>query len=181
MTLILLIRVALGLLLVVGGAMKLLDSKGFRSALEDYRVFSGFRPAVRDVVSRIVPPLESAAGITLATVVVPLWIAAAPSLPLLIGFTTAIWINAREGIEAECGCGLGQSSTSHVLVWRNVLMILLLGVSVGLRPTSTIFTSRETPGTTVTVYLSALLVAGLLAYAPALIEEFRHQLTHVRT
>jgi methylamine utilization protein MauE len=161
------VRAGLTLLLGAAAAHKLRDPATFAATLAEYRVLP---PAVVPAVARLVPLVEAAVALGLATSIV---VGPAAAACLLAVYATAIGLNlARGRRDLDCGCG-GPGTRRPIgtgLVVRNVaLAAAALAVA---RPPA----SRELvwiDGLTVvagTIALAAAYVAvdRLVAQAPAL-------------
>jgi uncharacterized membrane protein YphA (DoxX/SURF4 family) len=120
---ILLLRVALGGLFVWAGVTKLADPGGFATDIANYRLL----PSLAPLMAVTFPPVEVVLG--LALVVAPrLWRrAAALAIAVMMAmFTVAVAQAVARGINIDCGCFGGGSSSPVTLftVARDVALTL---------------------------------------------------------
>lgn len=94
------IRLLLGGLLVVAGAAKLLDRRGFLMAVAEYRVLP---KALERPYAALVPWVETALGVLLL-LGLGTTVAAALAIPLLLSFGIAIGLNLWRRREFDCHC-----------------------------------------------------------------------------
>jgi uncharacterized membrane protein YphA (DoxX/SURF4 family) len=115
------IRVALGLLFVYAGALKLADPRAFLDAIETYRILPGYAYALPVVY--VLPWLEILAGVGLQT---RDWRRASGwiLLVMLIAFTALILLSLFRGLDISCGCfgGTGDSGYTELLIRDLVLL-----------------------------------------------------------
>lgn len=119
---------SMALVLLVGAAQKWRDLDSFEDALANYALLPA---AWLQPVARLLPAAESAAGLGL--LFAPLRPqGAALALAVLLVVTAAIVINLLRGrADIDCGCG-GFEDEQHLswaLVARNLVLLLLVGVS----------------------------------------------------
>jgi uncharacterized membrane protein YphA (DoxX/SURF4 family) len=115
-----LVRVGLGLLLAVAGALKLRDPSGFATEIANYQLFPGMAP----YLAAVLPAVELILGIAL--IVLPdLWrrAAAAGAVGLFVAFSVAVGSAYFRRINISCGCfgGGGDPITGLTLI-RNLLL-----------------------------------------------------------
>jgi len=116
----LLVRVALGLLLGIAGALKLRDPSGFATEIANYQLF----PAVAPYLAAVLPALEVVLGIAL--VALPrVWrrAAAVGAVGLFAAFSVAVGSAYFRRINISCGCfgGGGDPITGLTLI-RNLVL-----------------------------------------------------------
>ena len=136
----LVLRVGLGGLLVLAGALKLRAPVAFATEIANYQLF----PAVAPYVAAILPVVELVIGGAL--VFAPrAWrrAAALGALGLLGGFTVAVGSAYFRRINIDCGCfGTGGGPITALTLARNLGLIAAALAVVGL--------DRETSGRTAT-------------------------------
>lgn len=98
--LMLVLRVAMGLLFVAAAWPKLMDPAAFATAVTNYRMLP--LPAER-VLALVLPPLELLAGLALIVGVLDAG-ARVVVLALMLVFTTAIGTALARGLDISCGC-----------------------------------------------------------------------------
>jgi hypothetical protein len=117
------VAVALAVVLIIGGAVKLRDLELFRHAVENYRML-GARGAVG--FAPIYAVAELTAGLALvceATRPIGVWLAMA----VIALATGAVGVNLLRGrLRIECGCGIGGQRISWGLVARNLVLLLAI-------------------------------------------------------
>jgi putative oxidoreductase len=117
-------RLAVGVLFVVAGALKLGDPAAFATEIANYRFF----PELAPWLAVTLPAVELVVGAAL--IVAPLsWrrAAALAAMGLLIMFTVAIVHVVRAGINVDCGCFGGNSGP--VTMWTGVRDLVLLAAA----------------------------------------------------
>jgi uncharacterized membrane protein YphA (DoxX/SURF4 family) len=134
---------------------------------------------LRAAVVIVVPTAELVAGIVLVSDLAPAWFGAVIALPLLTLFTALVFDNARRGVNADCGCGLGGGRTGYPLAWRNVVLLGCLVIGLALGGGLTILDRSVSADALVLVYAEAVIAAAACLYVPILVQEMRHQLEHV--
>jgi uncharacterized membrane protein YphA (DoxX/SURF4 family) len=117
-------RLAVGLLFVVAGVLKLGDPTAFATEIGNYR----FLPELAPWLAVTLPSTEILVGAAL--IVAPLqWRRAASlaAMGLLVMFTVAIVHVVRAGINVDCGCFGG--NTGPVTLWTGVRDLGLLAAA----------------------------------------------------
>jgi putative oxidoreductase len=121
------LRLALGGLFVVTGALKLVDPTAFAVEIHNYQLF----PALAPVLAATLPAVELLLGAALLAGPRP-WLRAGAlaSVGLMAVFTVAVASAVVRGINISCGCfGAGSGPVTLLTVLRDVA---LLGASAGL-------------------------------------------------
>lgn len=120
-------RYLLAFILLAAAIPKLVDARGFQSALENYRLLP---QSLVGVVARWIPRIElTCALMLLVGLAVPAVAALAATLLLL--FAAAMAVNLVRGRSIDCGCGA--STARRPIRWRLVAGDLVLSlVAVGL-------------------------------------------------
>jgi hypothetical protein len=115
------LRVGLGALLLVAGALKLKDPAGFATEIANYQLL----PQLAPYVGAVLPAVEVVIGAGL--LLLPLaWRrgAAAAALGLLVMFTVAVGSAYVRHINIACGCfGGGGDVISRLTLARNVALM----------------------------------------------------------
>lgn len=96
----------------------------FRSAVSNYRLLP---PRLVSVVAMTLPFAEIAAAVLLATGIVPVVVASALAL-LLVMFAAAIAVNLARGRVFDCGCA-GSAAAPRMISWRHVAVDLVLAAA----------------------------------------------------
>lgn len=121
----LVLRLGLGGLLAVAGALKLRAPLAFATEIANYQLL----PAVAPYVAAILPVVELVVGVAL--VVAPrAWrrAAALAALALLSAFTVAVASAYFRRINIDCGCfGTGGGPITALTLVRNALLLLVAG------------------------------------------------------
>lgn len=117
-------RVALGVLFVVAGALKLGDPAAFATAIANY----GLLPQLAPWLAVTLPPIELVVGAALLVAPLP-WrrAAALATMGLLVMFTVAIVHALRAGINIDCGCF--SDHAGPVTAWTGVRDVGLLAAA----------------------------------------------------
>jgi len=119
------LRIVLGGLLVVAGALKLGDPTAFANEITNYR----FLPSLAPWLAATLPVIEIALGLLL--VVAPIvWrrAAALAAAGLLAVFTVAVAQVVARGINVDCGCFGGNSGPVTALtVGRDLVLLAMAG------------------------------------------------------
>jgi uncharacterized membrane protein YphA (DoxX/SURF4 family) len=119
------LRIVLGGLLVVAGALKLGDPTAFANEITNYR----FLPLLAPWLAAALPSVEIVLG--LALVVAPAgWrrAAALAAAGLLLVFTIAVTQVVVRGINVDCGCFGGNSGPVTALtVGRDLVLLAMAG------------------------------------------------------
>jgi putative oxidoreductase len=115
------LRLALGALFVVTGALKLGDPTAFAVEIHNYQLF----PALAPLLAATLPAIEIAAGA--AMLVGPRsWLRAGAlaSAALMVVFTVAVGSAVLRGINISCGCfGAGSGPVTLMTVLRDVVLL----------------------------------------------------------
>jgi uncharacterized membrane protein YphA (DoxX/SURF4 family) len=116
------LRLAVGVLFVVTGALKLKDPTAFATEIHNYQLFPGLAP----YLAATLPTIEVVLGAAL--IAGPrAWVRAGAlgTGALMIVFTVAVsWVVYR-GINISCGCfGAGSGPVTMLTVLRDVLLLL---------------------------------------------------------
>jgi putative oxidoreductase len=123
----LLLRLGLGGLFVVAGALKLGDPAAFAQQIANYQLV----PALAPYLAILLPPVEVVAGLALAAGPARWRQAGALVLALLTAmFTVAVASAAARGLDISCGCFGDPGSASGPVGWltvaRNLTLLVLL-------------------------------------------------------
>lgn len=122
-----LLRVGLGGLLIVAGALKMVDPERFALEIANYQLW----PDIAPLVSAVLPAIEIVTGAAL--IVLPSnWRRAAGLLALLLMTTFQVAVSSAyfRGVNIECGCFGGEGSViDHITLARN---FALMGVAVAI-------------------------------------------------
>lgn len=126
-------RTLVGLILLIAGAVKILDFASFSAAIRGFKIFSD---AVIPAIARFVPIAECSVGVLLlAAVALPdnkiRW-ASIPAMVLFLSFGIAVTINLVRGRRnISCGCfGVSdQDRISWALVARNGVLCILAALA----------------------------------------------------
>jgi uncharacterized membrane protein YphA (DoxX/SURF4 family) len=115
------LRLALGALLVIAGALKLGDPTRFANEITNYR----FLPELAPYLAATLPTLEIALGLALVAAPRP-WrrASALATLGLMAIFTVAVTQVVARGINVECGCFGGNSGPVTLLTAGRDLVLL---------------------------------------------------------
>jgi putative oxidoreductase len=121
------LRIVLGALLVVAGALKLGDPTAFANEITNYR----FLPALAPWLAATLPVVEVVLG--LALVAAPIgWrrAAALAALGLLAVFTVAVAQVVARGINVDCGCFGGNSGPVTLLTVARDLVLVAMAAAI---------------------------------------------------
>jgi len=113
-------RIAVGVTLLVAGALKLHSGEGrFLQAVVGFQ----FLPSrIATIVARLIPPIELSCGVLLLLgIAVP--VAAIVAFILLFAFTIAIAHSLLRGLDNNCGCFAAMDPVRWRLVYRNVVLM----------------------------------------------------------
>ena len=127
-----LLRLGLGGLLILAGALKLKDPVTFANDITNYR----FLPMLAPLLAVVLPPIEVVLGIALVIGKAP-WprAAALASLGLLVVFTIAVIQVVARGINVSCGCFGGDTGpVTWVTIARDVGLVLAAGTLIEITP-----------------------------------------------
>jgi putative oxidoreductase len=132
------LRLALGGLFVVTGALKVGDPAAFAVEIHNYQLF----PALAPVLAAALPGVELAAG--LAILAGPrAWVRAGAlaCAALMLVFTVAVGSVVARGINISCGCfGAGSGPVTWLTILRDVALLVasaaLLHLAVDAPPQS---------------------------------------------
>jgi uncharacterized membrane protein YphA (DoxX/SURF4 family) len=118
-------RVAIGIVLLAAAAAKIVAGPAHVLQLVDgYRILPAWaaRPS-----ARALPWLEAVLGVLLIVGLFTAAVAAAGAV-LLAGFSVAVALALRRGIDATCGCfgGVRSGTVSWKIVGRNAVMVVAL-------------------------------------------------------
>lgn len=116
------LRLGLGALFVISGALKLQDPTLFATEIANYRLLYGLAP----FLAATLPATEILVGLGVA-VFPPAWRrpAVAALLLLLLVFTGAVAQAVLRGIDIDCGCFGGQSGpVTYWTIARNLALLL---------------------------------------------------------
>jgi putative oxidoreductase len=122
-----LLRIVLGGLLVLAGALKLGDPTAFANEITNYRFF----PSLAPWLAATLPLVEVALG--LALVAAPLgWrrAAALATLALMAVFTVAVTQVVVRGINVDCGCFGGNSGPVTLSTVGRDLLLLAMAAAI---------------------------------------------------
>jgi hypothetical protein len=127
-----LLRITVGALFVVAGALKLRDPAAFALEVVNYRLLSSLAP----VIAVVLPPMEVVLGAALITAPVAWRRAAALALLVLLGvFTVAVTLAVARGINVDCGCfGPGAGRVTWLTVLRDLALLAATGAALALTP-----------------------------------------------
>lgn len=115
------LRLGLGGLFVVTGALKLADPSAFAVEIHNYQLF----PALAPILAATLPAMELAIGASLVAGPRP-WLRAGAlsSLALMAVFTVAVGSAALRGINISCGCfGAGSGPITWMTVARDLTLL----------------------------------------------------------
>ena len=176
----LLLRMSVGWVFVLSSLAKVVRPAEFRRALGGYLLLR-HRRRLQALLVLVIPLLELSVGLPLALGAVGGVISLCIAGPLLLIFSYGVARNARAGIRAPCGCGPFQGGTTYVAILRNVFLLGTLAVSgLGLpwEGSLRLDISVVEWGT-----LSALasIVALIMLMISRFMEQFLHQLEHLRS
>jgi uncharacterized membrane protein YphA (DoxX/SURF4 family) len=125
-----LLRLGVGGVLVVAGALKLSAPVAFATEIANYQLFPGAAP----YLAAMLPVAEIVIGI--ATVAAPrAWrrAAALGALALFVAFTVAVASAYFRRINIDCGCfGAGGGPITALTLARNIALMTAAAVAVGL-------------------------------------------------
>ncbi|MFB0517160.1 MAG: MauE/DoxX family redox-associated membrane protein [Candidatus Neomarinimicrobiota bacterium] len=116
-------RVALGIIFIISGTLKVLDAQSFMANLPFYNI-----PAWLIPFGALIPPIELTMGLAFLTGMTPRFTSLAAAAMLLL-FSLLLIAGIAGGELSDCGCfgqALEQSPQSALL--RNLLLMLLAGV-----------------------------------------------------
>jgi uncharacterized membrane protein YphA (DoxX/SURF4 family) len=137
-------RFGLAVVFLLSGLAKLPRRAEFVEAVKNYQLV----PArVGEVIGKVLPPVELAAGALLALGLGIRAVAALLAL-FLLAFSLAVAINLLRGRTIDCGCfgPVGPRRITWLTVARNVILIAAAGVVVAEGPTA-LALDRLLPGT----------------------------------
>lgn len=126
----LLLRLALGGLLVLAGVSKLADRGAFRRAVAEYGLLP---PSLEGPFANALPWIETALG-TLLLVGLGTTVVAALSVPLFLCFAIAVGVNLARGRSFDCHCfgSLQRDPIGWGALLRSTLLVLAaLVVAIG--------------------------------------------------
>ena len=134
------LRVGLGGLFVVTGALKIAEPAAFAVEIHNYQLF----PALAPLLAATLPAIELSLGAALLVGPRP-WLRAGAfaSAALLLVFTVAVGSAVARGINISCGCfGAGSGPVTLLTVLRDVALLaasvailrLADGVTMGAAP-----------------------------------------------
>jgi len=115
------LRLGLGGLFLVTGALKIADPTAFAVEIHNYQLF----PALAPVLAATLPAVELALGGALLAGPRP-WLRAGAfaSAALLVVFTVAVGSAVMRGINISCGCfGAGSSPVTLLTVLRDLALL----------------------------------------------------------
>jgi putative oxidoreductase len=116
-----LVRLAVGAVLIVAGALKLRDPTAFATEIANYQLL----PTGAAVLAAMLPAIELVIGISL--IALPrTWrrAAAGGALALFVAFTAAVASAYFRGINIDCGCfGTGGGPIGALTLLRNAMLI----------------------------------------------------------
>ena len=175
-------RFGLAVVFLLSGLAKLPLRAEFVEAVKNYKLVPD---RVGEVIGKVLPPVELAAGALLALGLGVRPVAALLGL-FLLAFSGAVAINLLRGRTIDCGCfgPVGPRRITWLTVARNVILIAAAGVVVAEGPTP-LALDRFVPGTASpklsTSSALALVVATSLAIVAAtLAQEWRRVVPLVR-
>jgi uncharacterized membrane protein YphA (DoxX/SURF4 family) len=122
----LVLRFALGTLLIVAGGLKLRDPNKFALEIGNYQLLPEWAP----VMAATLPAIEIVLGAALMILPRP-WRqgAAAAATVLMAMFTFVVTAALVRGVNIECGCfGGGEGPITALTVGRNVVLLLVAAV-----------------------------------------------------
>ncbi|MCA9753536.1 MAG: DoxX family membrane protein [Gemmatimonadetes bacterium] len=119
--LVLVLRIALGVVFILAALPKLADPYGFARSISHYHLVP---EAAERVLALVLPPLELLLGIGLILGVLDLG-ASVLAFGLLLVFTTAIAVAVGRGLDISCGCfdTDGGTKVGAMKLVENALMI----------------------------------------------------------
>ena len=115
------LRIALGVLFLLTGALKMADPSAFAVEIHNYQLFPSLAPAL----AATLPTIELALGAALLAGPRP-WLRAGAlaTSALLVVFTIAVGSAVARGINISCGCfGAGSSPVTLLTVARDVVLL----------------------------------------------------------
>jgi putative oxidoreductase len=115
------LRLGLGTLFVVAGALKWRDPAGFAQEIANYHLLPGLAPHLAVVL----PAIEITAGLALLAAPLSWRRAAAAALVLVTAaFTVAVASAVVRGLDISCGCfGAGSGRVTWLTVLRNLALL----------------------------------------------------------
>lgn len=115
------VRLALGALFVVAGALKLRDPSGFASAIANYQIL----PSLSPYLAAALPAAEIVAGLALMVAPVAWRRAGALVIALMmLAFTVAAAAALARGLNVDCGCfGSASEAVTGLTVVRDLLLV----------------------------------------------------------
>jgi putative oxidoreductase len=117
----LLLRLGLGALFLLAGALKWRDPAGFAQEIANYHLFPGLAP----YLAVVLPAVEITAGLALLAAPLSWRRAAAAALVLVTAtFTVAVVSAVVRGLDISCGCfGAGSGRVTWLTVVRNLTLL----------------------------------------------------------
>jgi putative oxidoreductase len=117
----LLLRLGLGALFLVAGALKWRDPAGFAQEIANYHLF----PELAPYLAMVLPAIEITAGLALMAAPLSWRRAAAAALVLVTAaFTVAVVSAVVRGLDISCGCfGAGSGRVTWLTVVRNLALL----------------------------------------------------------
>jgi uncharacterized membrane protein YphA (DoxX/SURF4 family) len=115
------LRLGLGGLFVVTGALKILDPSAFAIEIHNYQLL----PALAPLLAASLPAIELAVGVALVLGTRP-WVRAGAlaTFALMVVFTAAVASAVLRGINISCGCfGAGSGPVTLLTVARDVALL----------------------------------------------------------
>jgi len=172
------LRFMIGFVFFVSGLAKLRSNRRFHRALGGYVLLRG-RPKVRRALGRTIPVIEVALGVLVGSARLGGVASLAAGGTLLAPFTLAIAVNARQGVQSSCGCGIGDAATDWISVGRNLVLIASLVAAAAISPTATVADSDLTASNIAGLAVLAAVLALIVMLIPTVLAEINHQLEHV--
>jgi putative oxidoreductase len=116
-----LMRLGLGVLFVVAGALKWRDPAGFAQEIVNYHLWPGLAP----YLAAVLPTIEITVGVALLAAPLPWRRAAAAAIAVVTaGFTLAVGSAVARGLDISCGCfGAGSGRVTWLTVLRNLALL----------------------------------------------------------
>ena len=115
------LRLGLGALFLVAGALKWRDPAGFAQEIANYHLL----PALAPYLAVVLPAIEITAGLALLAAPLSWRRAAAAALVLVTAaFTVAVVSAVARGLDISCGCfGGGSGRVTWLTVLRNLALL----------------------------------------------------------
>ncbi len=170
----LVLRLALGALLLAAGVAKLTDRAGTRQAVAEYEVLP---PAAANAFAALLPWVETSLGVLLLLGLATS-AAAALAVPLFLSFAAAISVNLARGRSFDCHCfgslqndEIGPAALARALVLALAAFAVAAGASSFGALDALVFGSNGLPpaGEIAPAVLIAFVIFDALALLPELV------------